>query len=502
MMLSGKDKIALERYRNLLKQVSESNSVNPLESKKEQQERINKAKVDFAYFVNTYFPHYATAELAPFHIKLAKKIRADKRIKRLLGWGRGLAKSTMLDILIPLWLWINDDLKVMVLVGQNADKACILISDIQAEFEANPLLIHDYGAQRTIGSWEEGKFVTKNDCAFFALGMGESPRGVRHRQYRPDYIIADDLDTKEVCRNPKRVREYANWVCEDLLGTLDERGSRFIMVNNVFAPHTILTEIRDTRSGFTYDQQNATDENYNPTWAAKNTREFYLSQLEAMGALSFAAEYNNSPYVQGTVFTESMIQWAPIPNINHFDSIIGFWDVAYSEAKTADYNAIKVWGVKNGNFYLIKAFVRQCKMDVAIRWVNDYSLSLAKSATINWWFESQFWNDALMMVMHQVNKSYDEPVNFSKSEKPKGAKFDRMLNMLPYYQQRKIFYNQAEKNNADMQLGIAQLFGIEAGYKGHDDSPDADAQAIEKLSKRVRKTNAPYRMGKRQNFKF
>jgi phage terminase large subunit-like protein len=500
-MQRTKDKKAQELYREKLKQITENTAINPFETRQEQSQRIALAKKDYNYFVNTYFSRYATAPCGYFHIDLAKRIKSNPSCKLLLGWGRGLAKSTHVDLLIPMWLWINDDIKVMVLVGENADKASVLLSDIQAEFEANQLLIHDFGSQQTIGSWEDGKFVTKNDCAFFSLGIGQSVRGLRHRNNRPDYGVCDDLDTKQICKNPKRVREYANWVSEDFLGALNPVRNRFTMVNNIFAPLTILTQLRDTKKGYTFIQLDAEDVNGNVTWAANKTlAPFYAIQKETMGILSFNAEYNNKPYTEGTIFTEDMIQWSAVPRITQFDSIIGFWDVAYSEAKTADYNAIKLWGIKNGNFYLIKAFVRQCKMDVAIAWVNDYMQSLPSGISINWYFESQFWNDALMMVHAEVSRRYINPVQFIKSEKPTGAKIDRLMNMLPYYQQRRIFYNINEKNNSDMQIGIAQLFGIEAGYKGHDDSPDADAQAIEKLSKRSRNKNGKYVVGLRRNF--
>lgn len=502
-MPTNKDKAAQERYRLLLQQITESTAVNPLETKEEQRCRIAKAKVDYNYFVHTYFTKYATAPCADFHIKLANKVRKNNRIKLLLPWGRGLAKSTHVDLLIPLWLWINNDIKVMVLVGENADNASILLSDIQAEFEANQLLIHDYGAQRTIGSWMDGKFVTKNDCAFFSIGIGQSVRGLRYRNHRPDYAAADDLDTKMICKNPRRVREYANWISEDLLGALSPEASRFIDVNNIFAPLTILTYLRDHKKGYEVIQVNAEDELGNPTWVGHTAlTEFYRTQKEAMGTLSFNAEYNNKPYTEGTIFTESMIQWAKVPRIDQYDSLLGFWDVAYSEAKTADYNAIKLWGVKDSNYYLIKAFVQQCKMDAAITWVNEYMKLLPSRITINWYFESQFWNDALMMVHKEVSKRYLNPVQFIKSEKPTGAKYDRMLNLLPYYQQHRIYYNINEKANADMQVGIAQLLAIEPGYKSNDDSPDADAQAIEKLSKRVRQSSGIYIMGRREDRRY
>ncbi len=496
----NKHEKALERYRQLIKSISEDNTINPFETQAEQIARIDRAKTDYAFFIDTYFKRYASSPSASFHIQTAKKVRANKHIKLLLAWGRGLAKSTHLNILLPLWLWINDDLKVMLLVGQSQEKAHILLSDLQAEFEANQLLAHDFGNQQSIGSWEEGRFITKNDCAFFAIGMGQSPRGLRHRQYRPEYIVADDLDTKEVCRNPKRLREYADWICEDLLGTLDERGSRFIQVNNIFAPQTILTHIRDHKKGFQFIQQNATDAALNPTWPDKYSKRFYQNQLDAMGPLSFQAEYNNAPYVEGNIFKPEMIYWSSIPRLDHFERIIGYWDVAYSDAKTADFNAIKVWGLKEGKFYLIKAMVQQCRMDVAIKWMFDYSSSLPQSVHINWYFESQFWNDALKMVYQEVASNYEQSISLIQAQRPKGNKFDRILAMLPFYQQGRIYYNQAERANGDMQISIAQLLAIEPGYKSHDDSPDADAAALDLLNKYQRGAAFKPRTGQYKSF--
>lgn len=494
-----RDKQALERYRKLVQRISEQTTVDVFETETEKRQRIARLKNDYDAFVKYYFEKtYAMCDNAPFHIKLAKKVRRDRYIKLLLGWARGLAKSTHCDVLLPLWLWCNGDLKVMLLIGQTQEKANKLLGDLQAEFEGNQRLINDYGPQLGTGSWQDGNFATANDCAFFALGVGQSPRGIRYHQFRPDYIICDDLDTKQVCRNPKRVREYANWICEDLIPCMDERGGRFIDVNNVFAKHTILTELRDTRSGFEYWQQDATDTDFNPAWAAKYTKEFYMKLAADIGMLSFQAEFNNKPYVEGTIFKNEMIQWAEIPHLNHFDHIVAFWDVAYSDSKTADFNAIKVWGLKGSNFYLIKAFVRQCKMYDAIRWMFDYNDSLPSTVHVNFYFESQFWNDALRMVYEQVQAERGKSIPLIRSERSKANKFDRIVSMLPFYEQGRIFYNINEKASNDVQVGIAQLMAIEEGSKEHDDSPDADKEAIDKLSRHIQFMKFEPRFGARK----
>lgn len=487
-----KDTQAKLRFKAMLESIHSQTDINPFETEQDKVIRIQQAKIDYAFFVEYYFPNFAKNPCADFHLKTAKIIRKDKFCKLLLAWGRGLAKSTHLNILVPLWLWINDDLKVMVLVGQNQEKANILLSDLQAQLEANQRLINDFGAQKQIGSWEDGRFVTQNDCAFFALGMGQSPRGLRHRQHRPDYIVADDLDTKEVSRNPKRVRQYANWICEDLIPTTDITGGRYIQVNNIFAPHTILTEINDTRQGFKLIRQDATDKDLKPHWHQKYTQAFYADLQKTIGTLSFQSEYNNNPYTEGTIFTADMIHWENIPPLRSFQSIIAYWDVAYSDAKTADYNALKVWGVKDGIFYLIDALVAQCKMKTVIEWMYQFRKQVPESIHINFYYESQFWNDALRMVFDQTVEEQGYRIPLVQHRAPKTNKYDRIISLLPYYQQGKISYNKAQQANPNFQIGIAQLMGIEPGYKSHDDSPDADAEALAILSRRQSKKANQY----------
>ncbi len=500
--MNVKDKKAIDEYRKLVKAIQSATNIDIFESDLDKQIRIATLKKDYEAFVEYYFPHYASSKCARFHVKLAYRIRKDKHIKLLLGWGRGLAKSTHIDLLIPLWLWVNDDLKVMLLIGQNEKKGQKLLSDLQAEFEANQRLINDYGKQVRTGNWEDGNFITNNDCAFFSLGIGQSPRGIRYKQYRPDYIAGDDWDTKQICKNPVRIREYANWACEDLIPCMDTRGSRYIHVNNIFAPHTILTEIRDTREGFEFIQQDATDGDMNPYWAEKYTKEYYTKLQYQIGPLSFQSEFNNKPYVQGTIFKQEMITWEECPRIDHFDHIVAFWDVAYSDSKTADFNAVKIWGLKDKRFYLIKAFVRQCKMADAINWMFDYNEALPKSVHINWYFESQFWNDALMMVYNQVQKERRKNISLIRAERPKIHKFDRMIAMLPFYQQSRISYNIKEKASGDMQVGIAQLLSIEPGSKEHDDSPDADEGALTLLNRHIRSDAPMYFSNDRRNNKY
>jgi phage terminase large subunit-like protein len=104
---------------------------------------------------------------------------------------------------------------------------------------------------------------------------------------------------------------------------------------------------------------------------------------------------------------------------------------------------------------------------------------------IHWRVEEQFWNDPLKAALKEVELEFKKPLNIVISPKPKLKKFDRLMSMHPYYQNGRVYYDDAEFANNDMQEGINQLKGIEPGYNTHDDSPDADEQAISYLSQFV-----------------
>ena len=181
-----KDKEAQKRYDALIKRITESTSINAFETKKDQELRINTSKGNFKLFVENYFKHYADSETPEFHVRIARKVRRNSKYKGWLKWARGHAKSVVAIVLLPLWLYINGDIKFMLVVGQNEDKAKILLGDLQAELEHNQLFIHDFGAQKTQGHWEGGFFVTKSGFKAKAIGMGQDPRGIRVGADRPD----------------------------------------------------------------------------------------------------------------------------------------------------------------------------------------------------------------------------------------------------------------------------------------------------------------------------
>lgn len=507
-MVKKDDRIALERYLDKLSQIQQFSHVNLNESEPDKKKRMERAKRDYAFMVSYYFPHYATSECGDFQIEAANFIKKHKECIDAEIWARAHGKSVHCDIMIPFWLWLNNEVDVMLLVGKSADDAKILLSDLQAEFEANPQILADFGEQKKLGSWEDGNFVTKNGSAFFSLGRGQSPRGVRYKNKRPNLIVIDDIDDDEIVENLKRVLKVFKWLWGALFGTMDNKGARMIFANNLISRAGIIAKVIEKITALSKKKKNvrvnivnSLDENGNPTWHQKYTKEHFDNKKEIVGDYAFQTEDMNNPQIEGKIFKDEEIQWAPIPRLNLFECIVGHWDVAYAGTTSADYNAIKIWGLKDKKFYCIKAFVRQCKMATAIRFMIEYEKSLPESVRILWRYESQFWNDALKMTLDQVREEMKAELNLIQCERPVTNKFVRIVSMQPYYQNGKIYYNKKEEYNIDMQTGINQLKAIEPGYNSHDDSPDADEAAIAYLNKFIPSNNPFPVLGKRQNSK-
>lgn len=501
---------ALEQWKKHCETVQNSTTINVAESEKDKLARIKKVRGDYAAFVAYYFPHYTvnpetgkTTPCADFHIKAANKVKKERNLKAVFKWHRGAAKSTHLDIFIPLWLKCQEvkQLNVMVLVGKSEDNANTLLADIQAELQFNQRYIHDFGQQYNNGSWEDGEFVTKDGTAFFARGRGQSPRGLRYRSHRPDYIVIDDLDDDELCESPARVTRLTNWVKEALFGALDGGRGRFIMVGNLIAKNSVLANIAAT-DGVHVSQVNIWDKNGNVSWAAKWTPDEVKAIERFQGYRSFQKEYMNNPITEGAVFRQDWIKWGKLPEVKKFEELVLYIDPSFKGTTKNDYKAAKLWGKIGSQLWHIKAFVRQCSVAEMVRWLYDlYDWSLEKSIAIKWYMEANFMQDTILDEFRREGdlRGYQLPISGDKRKKP--DKFQRVEAISPLWERGFVTYNEDEKNDPDMLAGIDQTLAFEKGMRGHDDAPDADEGAIWYLQKHTRVNSFTPSFGRRNNAK-
>lgn len=459
------------------------NLINPDETILQKQERIRMAKDDVAYMVKTYLPHYATAESADFHISHANLVKSDPLYKGYAEWGRGLAKSVWNNVIIPMWLWMNKETYYYCLVSDTYDRACDLLDDLRAELQGNELLIHDFGAQENPGYWEKGNFTTTSGWICKAFGVRMKVRGLRKGARRPDLWGFDDVETPATIKNGRIQDDYVDWVENDVLPTMTGSYRRFMGSNNRFASRMIQTILKERHPDWDWNMVKAYDPvTYEPAWPSMYTPDFYRQQEKDMGILAAHAEYNHEPLVRGKIFKPEMILYGPLPDLHTMNAIVAHWDVAYAGSKTSDFNAVKIWGRYRNDFWLIDGFVKQSKMKLAVEWMCMKELEFkAQGIQCFWQFESQFWNDELERIILETQAELGVTLNIVQVERSTMSKLIRLFTMHPYYQNGRIQVNELLKANPDIQTGLKQLYAIEPGMTEHDDSPDADEQAIKKL---------------------
>lgn len=343
--------------------------------------------------------------------------------------------------------------------------------------------------------------MTKDGTAFFARGRGQSPRGLRYRSHRPDYIVIDDLDDDELCESPARVTRLTNWVKEALFGALDGGRGRFIMVGNLISKNSVLANFCAI-DGVHVSQVNIWDKDGNVSWAAKWTPEEVKEIEKFQGYRSFQKEYMNNPITEGAVFRQDWIKWGKLPNLKKFDEIVLYIDPSFKGTTKNDYKAAKLWGKIGSQLWHIKAFVRQCSVAEMVRWLYDlYEWSLAEGIAIKWYMEANFMQDTILDEFRREGelRGYQLPISADKRKKP--DKFQRVEAISPLWERGFVTYNEAEKNDPDMQAGIDQTLAFEKGMRGHDDAPDADEGAIWFLQRDTRISSFTPSFGRRNNAK-
>lgn len=501
---------AQERWKQHCETVQAATAVNINETQAQRLARIRHLRTDYAAFVDYYFPHWTinpetgkATPCAPFHVSAANKILKDRNLKAAFQWHRGAAKSTNMDVFVPMWLMAQEhrEINVMVLVGKSEDNAKTLLGDIQAELQYNQRYIHDFGEQYNVGTWEEGEFVTRSEVAFFARGRGQSPRGLRYRSHRPDYVVIDDLDDDELVESPARVTKLFDWVRSALFGTLDGGRGRFIMVGNLIAKNSVLAKWCDIKSVHV-TKVNIYDSKGGISWASKWTPQEVKDIENVVGYRAFQKEYMNNPIIEGAIFRNEWIRWGKRPAWSKFSELVLYIDPSFKGSIKNDYKAAKLWGKAGTMLYHLRAFVRQSSVAEMVRWCYDlYEWAREQGISVRWYMEANFMQDTILDEFRREGelRSYQLPITGDKRKKP--DKFQRVEAISPLWERGIVVYDETQKDDPDMLAGIDQTLAFEKGMRGHDDAPDADEGAIWLLQRDTRAKSFNPSFGRRTNAK-
>jgi predicted phage terminase large subunit-like protein len=456
------------------------------EDESQRKARVEKLLGSFETFSRYYFGHLMDSEFAWFHKKAAKEITVKKDILAVLEFPREHAKSIFADVLMPLFLKARGELTGMMIASANEKKASTLLGDIQAELMFNKRYIADYGEQRTIGDWTDSSFITADGIGFWAFGRGQSPRGTRNLEKRPNYGVVDDIDDAVIVRNSARCTEALDWILGDFYGAMPNKGSRLIIAGNRIHKNSILAQLvgdvepDDPKRKDMFHLKVFALENPRthlkdmagvPAWKERYTREEILKKMNRQGFRIGLREFFHEHVVVGKMFKEEHLPWVKVLPLALYDKLITYNDPSYKGTKTSDFKSIVLIGKKGRYYDIIKCFCRQCSTAEMVRGHYNIAAVIHDKLNCRHYMEANFIQDLMLEEYWREGEERGKTLRIRGDSRKKPDKEGRIENLTPFTEQGFIRFNQDEKQSPDMQELRNQFLAFPDGE--HDDGPDS-----------------------------
>ncbi len=210
------------RRREILK---EYRAGSPLTGPKGVRKKL--AAIDLEYFGRAYLPHYFVRKSPAFHgeldaiwrngvmkemdpLKDARRISRADGCRRAIEAPRGHAKSTTFTFKDSIHAAVYAYKHYEIILSDSSEQAEGFLTDIKTEFEENAALKEDFGDLEG-RVWKSSVILLKNGVKIEAIGSGKKIRGRRHKQWRPDLIVCDDLENDENVNTADQRKKLRNW---------------------------------------------------------------------------------------------------------------------------------------------------------------------------------------------------------------------------------------------------------------------------------------------------
>ncbi|OQB15723.1 MAG: Terminase-like family protein [Firmicutes bacterium ADurb.Bin193] len=491
--------------------------------------RKKRAAADLEYFGREYLSHYFTRPSPPFHKELDSiwetgvlkginplKKEDASRINRLEGTHhviatpRGHAKSTNLTFKDTLHSICYGYKHYVIILSDSSDQAEGFLDSIKTELEENEKLREDFG-DLTGAVWRNNVIVTKTGVKVEAIGSDKKIRGRKHKNWRPDLIVLDDVENDENVRTPEQRKKLENWFYKAVskagddytdiiyIGTLLHYDSLLAKVLKnpsyksikykavlSFAKNQsywdtwekIYTDLdNDSREqvALFYFEQNKDImlEGTQVLWEEKNSYYKLMVTKVSEGDASFNSELQNEPInPDDCIFQEEWFDYYNETEIDFNDRVFlfyGFIDPSLGKTKKSDYSAIitVAKNTKSGYIYVLDADIDRRHPDRIISdvinkqiWLKKtfgrgYKTIGAETNQFQWFLKEQLAKESAKQGVYLPIKEIQSSTD----------KIMRIETLQPDIKNKYIKFNKRHK------VLLEQLAQFPMG--AHDDGPDA-----------------------------
>ena len=500
--------------------------------------------IDMEFFGRAYFPHYFSRPSPEFHRELdaiwqqgvlkgrypltaadTKTISRLPGVRRAVAAPRGHAKSTNLTFKGTMHSTLYGYKHYPIIISDSSEQAEGFLDNIRVEFEENTAILEDFGS--LAGSvWRSNVLVTKTNIKIEAIGSGKKIRGRKHRNWRPDLIILDDVENDENVRTPEQRSKLKNWFDKAVsksgddytdivyIGTLLHYDSllaktltnpayrsikykaviQFSQADDLWQQwESIFTDLsNDDREAdalaFFQAHKTAMLEGTQVLWEEKLSYYDLMVMRVSEGEASFNSEEQNEPInPDDCLFMEEWFDYYNEAEVNFGDpafDFFGFIDPSLGKTKRSDFSAIVTLAKHKGSgyMYVVDADIERRHPDRIIadvlakeRWLrasfgHGYRKLGAETNQFQWFLKEELAKASakagLYLPIEEVQQTSDKVM--------------RVQTLQPDVKNKYIKFNRRHKRL------LEQLTQFPMG--AHDDGPDAleGARSIAKKVKRFR----------------
>lgn len=385
------------------------------------------ASFDLEYFGRAYFPHFFVRDSPEFHRELdniwikgvmkaknplfySKEINRMDGCRRAIAAPRGHAKSTSFTFKDTMHATLYNYKHFILILSDSSDQAEGFLGDIKTELEDNLALREDFGELKGDKYWTASGILTNTDVKIEAIGSGKKVRGRRHRAWRPDLLVLDDIENDENVNTPEQRKKLSNWFfkavskCGDTysdivyIGTILHYDSLLanILKNPGYKSVKYKAVIEFSKATELWDTWESIYTNLENENRAEDARTFFDDNKEEMlkdtkvlweeklnyydlmvmkiteGEASFNSEEQNDPIdPDNCLFNEEWFDYYEETQVDFTDKkfvFIGSVDPSLGKTKKSDYSSIIILAkdLKTGYMYVFEASIEKRKPDVII----------------------------------------------------------------------------------------------------------------------------------------
>jgi hypothetical protein len=416
------------------------------------------------------FAHRHAALTPDFHVEMIEAFHSSSPRVLLMAF-RGAAKSTIAEETIITEALLRR-FHNCVIIGETEQRAQERLASCKRELETNPAIESLFGAM--VGPvWGATKIELSNGVVIQAAGRGQSLRGLKHLDHRPDFVFCDDLEDEESVLTEEQRRKTSDWFWRTLIPSLDNPDSPLRVAATPLHEEALAMSLArlDEFQTHTVPIESLSPQGERlPSWPAK----FPLEVIDKMKE-SFLRAGKIDAYMQEymcqtsdparRIFTHAMFVYEPT-RVRTYEPVYAVYDPARTvSASSATTGKIVASWVAN-RLIVWQASARLWRPDEIIA---DMFAVDDQFAPIAIGVEEDGLNEFIMQPLRHAQLERGHPLPLRPLKAPRG-KLDFIRSLQPFFKAREVIFAGEPEDFAEL---TTQLLNFGASASAKIDAPNA-----------------------------